>query len=304
MAVTLPDSLLTRYARFSLYNSPYAAHDDGCAVDLYPGTLADGRTTDALSPVGGVVRERHVVRAPAKPYAPVHDVVLALECDDPPELEGLVARVLHVDPSVEVGERVERGESLGSLLRAGFFAPWVDNHLHVGFRRPDQNIRRASGSLALALESEVRPLEWDGTGTVVSTDETYAVLDAPSHPNPGEEFVGLGVERRIDGSQPVRGVLDGGLPHYDGGGVYVTGGKRALEGAASVHLNGVRLGSVSRVDGRTVDWDDAVVTVDGEPVTGLSAFCARDGDFGAKLVCPDREFAVGERVRVRVRRRP
>ncbi|SIS11715.1 hypothetical protein [Natronorubrum thiooxidans] len=284
MAVTLPEATLAQYERFSLYNSPYPAHDEGCAIDLYPGTLRDGRTTAAPSPVSGTVLETRAVRAPSKPYAPEHDYLILLECDGPADLEGLVVRILHVDPSVEAGQHVERGESLGELVRAGFFAPWVDNHLHVGVRRPDQNLHRATGSLPLEVGVDVCPLAWDGTGTVVATGETYAVLDAPTHPTPGETFVGV----RADGG----GVLDGGLPHYDGGGVHGA----SQDGIVS--LNGDRLGVA---DGRTITWDDVVVTANGESITGLSLFCARDADFGAKLICPDRTLEVGERVRVRVR---
>ena len=294
-AVTLPDALLSQYARFSLYNSPYPAHDGGCAVDLYPGTLRDGRTTVAPSPVSGTVLETRTVRAPPKPYAVEHDHLILLECDGPDRLEGLIARILHVEPSVAAGDRVDRGDPLGDLVRAGFFAPWVDNHLHVGFRTPDQHLHRASGSLPLELGVGVRPLEWDGTGTVVATGETYAVLDAPAHPAPGTGFVGIGLD---DG-----GVIDGGLPHYDGGGVHGRGAlvaDRPLEDRdPHVSLNGDHLGVVG-ADGRTITWANVTVTANGEPITGLSTFCARDGDFGAKLICPDLEIGVGDTVHVGV----
>ncbi|ELZ06399.1 hypothetical protein C482_01225 [Natrialba chahannaoensis JCM 10990] len=290
--VTLSKTVLSQYARFSLYNSPYPAHDAGCAIDLYPGTLRDGRTTAAPSPVAGTVRETRTVRAPPKPYAPEHDHLILIDCDGPGDCAGLTARILHVDPAVEAGDRVEPGESLGNLVRAGFFAPWVDNHLHVGFRTPAQNPYRASGSVSIELAEAVRPrpLAWDGTGTVVATGETYAVLDAPTHPNPGEEFVGVGVD-----DNDTSGVLDGGLPHYDGGGVY-----SSTRLPSQVSLNGDELGSVAD-DGRSITWDDVVVTANGDPITGLSLFCARDADFGAKLICPKRPFEDGEQVQVRVR---
>ncbi|QSX00977.1 hypothetical protein [Haloterrigena alkaliphila] len=290
MAVTLPEPLLAQYQRFSLYNSPYPAHDEGCAIDLYPGTLRDGRTSTAPSPVSGTVLETRAVRAPPKPYAPEHDHLILVDCDGPGDLEGLTARILHVAPAVEAGDRVERGDSLGELVRAGFFAPWVDNHLHVGLRRPDQNPHRASGSLPLEPGVELRALEWDGTGTVVSTRATYAVLDAPIHPAPGEAFVGVRADRG--------GVLDGGLPHYDGGGVHQRSGIALEDESVPISLNGDRLGVAQ---GRTIAWDDVVVTANDEAITGLSLFCARDADFGAKLICPDRSFDIGERVRVRVR---
>lgn len=343
MAVTLTESILARYERFSLYNSPYPAHDGGRAIDLYPGTLKGGRTTDAPSPVSGTVLETRAVRAPSKPYAPEHDHLIVIAIDDENGIEGssgiegasesadpsgtddengprkLVGRILHVDPAVEADDRVRAGESLGTLIRSGFFAPWVDNHLHVGFRRPDQNPVRASGSLPLEIGAgvDITPLEWDGTGTVVEVGETYAILDSPTHPNPGASFAGI----RADGG----GILDGGFPHYDGGGILESGGvdrgsssaepetsqpggantvdhaTRSTDGAGPiVSLNGNRLGTAN---GRTVTWDDVAVTVDGQEITGLSLFCARDAAFGAKLVCPDRTVSVGQRVRVRIESR-
>ncbi|GAB7018619.1 hypothetical protein [Halostagnicola bangensis] len=313
MAVTLPKSMLARYERFSLYNSPYPAHDGGRAIDLYPGTLRDGRTTDAPSPVSGTVLETKTVRAPSKPYAPEHDHLILLEVDTPTagggfaeskavtetDGEGLVARILHVEPTVEAGDTVSVGDSLGTLVRAGFFAPWVDNHLHVGFRHPEQNHYRASGSLPLEIgpDVELTPLEWDGTGTIVETGDTYAILDSPTHPNPGVAFAGI----RADGG----GILDGGIPHYDGGGVLERKrgsgfGESVVGESTAVSLNGDRLGVATD---RTISWDDVTVIVDGEPITGLSLFCARDATFGAKLICPERSLEVGRTVRVRVHNR-
>ncbi|MCU4754500.1 hypothetical protein OB919_21445 [Halobacteria archaeon AArc-curdl1] len=321
-SVTVDSSLLAHTVRFSLYNSPYAAHNRGCAIDLYPGTLADGRTTVAPSPVSGTVLETRTVRAPAKPYAPEHDHLVLLSCDGPQPVAGLVARILHVDPDVEPGEYVDAGDSLGTLVRAGFFAPWVDNHLHVGFRTPDQNHHRASGSLELSLGLDVTPLEWDGTGTVIETGDTYAVLDAPIHPAPGTAFVGIAAKRhggaetgtagQIETTTAgqsetsagetmaaTAGVLDGGLPHYEGGGFLECGTKKSsdrTEGHAArdtVSLLGTNLGSV---DGRTITWGDVTVTANGTPITGLSCFCARDGGFGAKLICPDHDLERGTRV--------
>ncbi|ELZ06831.1 hypothetical protein [Natrialba aegyptia] len=325
-SVTLPESVLAQYARFSLYNSPYPAHDAGCAIDLYPEPPRDGRTTIAPSPVSGTVRETRTVRAPQQPYAVEHDHLVLIDCDGPADCAGLTARVLHVDPTVAAGDRVDRGDSLGELVRAGFFAPWVDNHLHVGFRDPEQNPYRASGSLPLELGVDPKPLDWDGTGTVVATGDTYAILDAPAHPNPGAEFVGVradtggptSVSRSSSEYHSNGGVLDGGLPHYDGGGLLASSGSVSVSvsgsgaetgasaGAGSaaaelVSLNGDRLGVRSADDGRSIAWDDVTVTANGEPITGLSLFCARDSDFGVKLICPERAFEIGDAVQVRVR---
>ncbi|MUV90291.1 hypothetical protein GJ629_10620 [Halapricum sp. CBA1109] len=269
MAVTVGTDVLARYRRFTLYDSPYAAHDAGRAVDLYP----DPGTAPA--PVGGEVVGIREVRAPPRPYAADRDWLIVLDTGE------RLARILHVEPSVAVGDTVVAGDSLGETVRAGFFAPWVPDHLHVGFRPHGADTDRAAGSLPITIDADLRPLSWDGTGTVVAAGETWARLDAPAHPDPGEYFVGLG----SDG-----GVLDGGLPHYEHGGL-LGGGDRAV-------VAGTEVGAVT--DGR-VRWHDLTVRANGDPVTGIALCCARER-FGVKLVGEGVNLDVGAAVRVRIDR--
>ncbi|WP_458206812.1 hypothetical protein [Haladaptatus sp. NG-SE-30] len=288
--VVFPSEVLARYPRFSLYNSPYIAHDEGCAIDLYPDSADRGSRTElAPSPVAGEVVAVRSVTAPSKPYAVPDDHLIVVDTGD------YLARMLHVDPGVEPGDQVAVGDSLGELVRSGFFAPWVANHIHLGFRERGANPVRASGSLPLDLDVEIEPLSWGGSGRVVETAETFVVLDAPAHPAPGERFVGI-----ADGDGRV---LDGGLPHYEGGGVLGAGTPsdstrpsdvdRPLD---SVSLAGARVGVA---DGRTVTWDDVEVRANGTPITGVSLFLSRE-QFGAKLVCPGHDFEVGDAVSVSV----
>jgi hypothetical protein len=269
--VTVPASTLSRYRRFSLYNSPYPAHDRGCAIDLYP---EDNR---GRSPVAGEVLDIRTVGAPSRPYAVAEDHLILIDTGD------AVARVLHVEPAVSPGDRIEVGDSLGEMVRSGFFGPWVDNHVHLGFRDPGANPYRAAGSLPVDVGVDARPLDWDGTGRVREAGETYVVLDEPTHPEPGT-WAGLGCGPGL--------VLDGGCPHYDGGGV--------LPGAdGPVSVAGSRVGVA---DGRDVAWDDVTLYANGRPIRGLSLFLACDADVGAKLVCPDHGFGVGDRVALSVER--
>jgi len=274
MVVTIPRGVLFQYYRFSLYNSPFDAHDKGCAIDLYP----DGER--APSPVAGEVLDTKTVQAPPKAYAAEHDHLILIDTGD------TVARLLHVDPAVEPGETVAVGDDLGALVRAGFFAPWVPNHIHLGFRDPDANPYRASGSLPVDVAVDVTPLSWDGTGTVVAGGETWVRLDEPAHPAPGESFVGIAND--ADGGDS--GVLDGGLPHYFGGGLL---GRDGTDAAA---LAGQHVGTA---DGRTVTWDDLTVLANGEPITGIALFCGRER-FGAKLVGETIDLAVGDEVQVTI----
>ncbi|WP_256944034.1 hypothetical protein, partial [Halobacterium hubeiense] len=272
--VTLDGDVLARYPRASLYNSPYPAHDAGCAVDLYPDDAA-GR---APSPIAGDVVETRTVRCPSKPYAADHDHLIVVDTGD------YLARVLHVAPAVESGDTVAVGDDLGRLVRSGFFAPWVDNHVHLGFRERDADPVRASGSLSLTLGAPVEAVPWDGTGEVVETGETYALLDAPKHPAPGDALAGIATD---DGR-----VLDGGFPHYDGGGVF---GPSGIDD--SVSFLGTHAGGVA--DDRTVAWRDVTVTANDKPIRGLSLWFGTDR-LGVKLVAPGHDFVVGDSVAVSV----
>ncbi|USZ69514.1 hypothetical protein NGM10_07200 [Halorussus salilacus] len=310
--VVVAEGVLDLYPRFSLYNSPYVAHDEGCAIDLYPQSEADRNSTErataAPSPVAGEVIATRTVSAPPKPYAVDHDHLVVVDTGEH------LARMLHVDPGVEPGDEVAVGDSLGEMVRSGFFAPWVDNHIHLGFRERDANPFRASGSLPVEVGVEPIPVAWDGRGTVVERADTYVVLDSPDHPAPGERFAGVACdEGGVSASEASRGssgeatesdgVLDGGLAHYEGGGVLGAGGfgsgaSDASETAAvaAVSLAGQRVGTA---EGRTVAWDDVTVLANGTPITGVSLFCSRRAGFGVKLVCPDAGFEVGEEVEVR-----
>ena len=271
--VVLSESVVDRYERFSLYNSPYAAHDAGNAVDLYPGNGA------AVSPVEGEVIGTRTVRCPPKSYAVDADHLILVDCGD------VVARMLHVDPTVDAGDQIEVGDSLGRLVRSGFFGRWVDDHIHLGFRTHDQNLRRASGSLPLEVDLPVAGVAWDGTGEVVETGPTHVGLDEPDFG--GEGFAAIASDEGVP--------LDGGLAHYTGGGAL---------GASNegVSLFGTPVG---RVDGRDIEWTDVAVRVTDEngnevPATGLSLFASRV-PFGTKVVFHEGHgFSVGDRLRVAV----
>lgn len=268
--VTLPADVVRRYERFSQYNSPYPAHDHGRAVDLYPGENGG----PAPSPVAGTVVDTRTVRCPTRSYAAVEDHIVIVDCGD------VVARILHVDPAVRPGDRVSVGESLGTLVRSGFFGRWVDDHLHLGVRPPDRDPYRASGSLPLDLDVPVTGLDWDGDGTVVETGPTHVLLDAPRWR--GDGFAALASDEGVP--------LDGGLVHYAGG------------GALSPHEGTVSLlgQHVGRATDREVRWADVAVWANDVRASGLSLFASRV-TFGVKLVFHEgHRFETGDDIEVAV----
>ncbi|MFB6105147.1 MAG: hypothetical protein ABEJ57_08760 [Halobacteriaceae archaeon] len=263
--VELGAAALAPFTRFSLYNSPYPAHDHGCAIDLYP----PAGTTVAPSPVAGTVIETREVAAPTRAYAAATDHLIVVETATH------TARMLHVDPTVSVGETIAVGDPVGTLVTSGYAAPWVPDHVHLGFRDPEADPVRARGSVPVSVDVSVTPVPWDGAGTVVDVGDTYATLDAPV---PTAGFGGVAANG---------GVLDGGLPHYAGGGL--------LDGAdGPVTVVGTTVGTATD---RDVAWADVTVTVDGAAIRGLALSVGRD-DRGVKLVAPDHELAVGDVVEV------
>jgi hypothetical protein len=93
---------------------------------------------------------------------------------------------------------------------------------------------------------------------------------------------------RVVGLDSDGGILDGGFPHYDGGGL-LAGGERA-------EIAGTEVGAVSD---RDVTWHDATVLANGREITGIALFCGRDR-FGIKLVGRELDVAVGESVAVQI----
>ncbi len=319
--VTLGADVLSGFPRFTLYNSPYIAHREGRAIDLYPGTEM------APSPVAGEVRLTETMGCPNRPYAAENDHLIVIDTGE------RLARILHVDPTVDPGTAVAVGDPLGRLIRSGYFAPWVDNHIHLGFRQYGTDPVRARGSLRLEVEAPLAGVDWDGRGTVAETGETYAILDTPSHPAPGERYVGI-----TDDSGQF--LLDGGLPHYPNGGIVpvpttstqASAPTTSTEGsvgpwapeassrttsteapsptssptgsesrssnpdadAEAVELLGLPIGPP---DGRELPWEDVQVFANGTKITGLSFFVGRDAIY-VKLITPETTFDAGEVIEV------
>lgn len=300
--VSLPAGVVGRYRKFSRFNSPYPAHRHGRAIDLYPG---DGV---GRSPVAGTVREVRSVGCPDRPYAADEDHLIAVGLDDgwctrAGANPGTVARILHVIPEVSPGDRVAVGDALGPTTRSGFFGQWVDDHVHLGFRPPDADPLRASGSLPVAVDAPVEPVAWDGTGSVVERGPTHVVLDGPRRDalrrdGSGPAFAALAGDEGVP--------LDGGLTHYAGGGTFGVGGQTTAADGSTVSLFGTAVGTAAEHDAEgepgapRVEWVPVDVLANGERVVGLSLFAARGDRFGVKVVCPDATFEVGESVTVEV----
>jgi hypothetical protein len=99
----------------------------------------------------------------------------------------------------------------------------------------------------------------------------------------------------VDGR--VVGALDGGLPHYDGGGLLGVG-DGADDGGTPLSLSGRRVG-VRRE--RNVSWDALTVRANGDSVRGIALALERER-LGVRLVGETIDLAVGTDVTVAIDR--
>ena len=182
---------------FSISNSPYPAHVLRTAVDIYS-------EYPYLPVVEGIVKK--IIRIPSgyKVCNSESDewvIIISLPGS------GGVLKVLHVRPSVRVGERLYLGDELGKFVRTYHFYPWTEPHMHAELRRATDPVR-ALGGYQLFPENELLNVlrEYRCTDReeyiVSSVREEYCLLRPEAGGYPCAQTLYL------------KGFLDGGLPHY------------------------------------------------------------------------------------------
>jgi len=182
---------------FSISNSPYPAHVLRTAVDIYS-------EYPYLPVVRGVVKK--IIRIPSglRVRGSESDewvIIISLPGG------GDVLKVLHVRPSVRVGERLYLGDELGKFVRTYHFYPWTETHMHVELRNASDPVR-ALGGYRLFPQNELLSVlsEYQCTGKdeykVISVEERFCLLRPVGGGYSCAQTSGL------------KGFLDGGLPHY------------------------------------------------------------------------------------------
>jgi len=217
--------------RFSFFNSPYPAHHSFSAIDVYP-TGRFGYV--APSPVRGVIVGIRRVECPSGRgfKSSTHDCVIIVRSSENPKR---LIKILHVDPIVNIGDRIEPGDDLGRLIRSGFFDFWTDPHIHIEVRKPSDPIR-ARGGLQLERLMDLHDngdLPDELRGLIVKCKPEYSLIDVY-----GDLKFGLHVE--VDGEL---GILDAGIPHYGRFGIHMT--SQPIKG--EVMLCGKKIGRVMSI---------------------------------------------------------
>jgi hypothetical protein len=203
----------------SFVNSPYYAHAHLSAVDLYP-----SRCDDPIpSPVKGRVVGIRSVKAPhQKNFRADEDEKLLLIANN----ATATTKILHLNPTVRIGDSVDVSEPVGNYVRSGFFNFWTPNHIHVEIRPANDPIR-ASGSFPmvpklLTNSKSFRSDKSDPGETrceVISANPEFLLL------RPLGSLFGLlgghvGLAVLVDEQE--NAILDRGFPHYDRGEVLIS----------------------------------------------------------------------------------
>ncbi|MEM2896407.1 MAG: hypothetical protein QW265_05150 [Candidatus Bathyarchaeia archaeon] len=203
----------------SFFNSPYYAHTQASAVDIY--TKRREYDIPALSPVNGKVV--NIVRF--KTPKPKHfagseeDYIIAVQSN---KNSSVWVRILHARPSVKIAQKVSVGDEIGKYLPSGYFNFWTDPHIHIEIRNPANIIRAKGGYTVNTLQIddkefndeelvEGKPLE----GKVELISKRYLILNLESPKLRLGNFYGI---RANIGKY--KGILDCGFPYYGYGGVH------------------------------------------------------------------------------------
>lgn len=250
--------------RFSFFNSPYFAHKNFIGIDIYP-NLKFGEA--APSPVSGeVVGIREIGFFESKSFrCSSKDYVILIKSL---ENERRIIKIIHVKPTVRVGEIVIAGSKLGSLIRSGFFDFWTDPHIHVEVKDPS-NPLRARGGYKIKRTIRMNGGGMEGTkgcdelsGVVIESKSEYSLIDL----NLDFKY-GLPVD--LNGRI---GFIDGGIPHYGFFGVHTSFTPKVGE---PVKFLGKKIGSVISVFGDMalclIESRDLTFRINGKPV-GLSLY--------------------------------
>jgi len=180
-------------------NSPFLSHREFKAVDIFPSSR---KLCYVNSPIHGKVVDHRVHRMRKNG---MDEHVLIIDSD------GFYVKILHVNPSVNVGDTVDPGETLGELYISPYFRPWTDPHIHVEIRNKNDYLR-ARGGLVLEIQEDKITGEFYVTDEII-LKEWYILRKVK--PLRYGNFYGAGD----------LGIIDGGFPHYLYG--FLLGSKKA-----------------------------------------------------------------------------
>jgi hypothetical protein len=258
-------------AYFSYFNSPYIGHNLGAAIDIYPKHQEWGGPV--FAPVSGkITRIKKIHMGRSKPFpTEVFEYGIAIQVERRKED---IVRVLHCEPIVKEGEKVDLGDQIGHAIRSRYFNFWTGPHYHVEIM-PINAFSRSTKSYLLEVPMVEKqhnvgyfhsPIELSITD--VSDDRAIGYSKDCSFTSIGD-INGLSA---YDENGSALGIIDGGLSHYQHGGVI---GKQNTKEGDLVHFGGYPVGMIATRRDRVSHFQrgpSIKATINGLELLGLSCF--------------------------------
>ncbi len=245
-----------RDAFISFFNSPYIAHQSLSAVDIY---------NTNLSPVEGIVEKIHRFKSN--------------ECAIILHTKKHAVKILHVLPSVKVGERIHVGDELGTLIKSPFFRPWSDKHIHIEIR-PRHDVLRARNAYKLKILGLGEPSGTSRIKNISKISENYVLVSATA--------VKCGIYHGFG----VKGIIDGGFPHYKYGGAF-------FDPRISENLHA---GEIVKEEGsvKFVKFDRKEIFLNGAKLKGIGFYLFFKPEIFIKaIILQQHSFSAGEKAMIK-----
>ena len=220
---------------YSFFNSPYPAHREGGAIDVY-------FPSEALFPCerGKVIEVKYFRSPKLRKDASSREPMILID------LGSVLMKVLHVEPAVNPGEQVFLGDPLGDIIVSGYLYKWSDPHAHFELRPRDDPYRsRGTIPLSPTFSTPVRG-SLNFMFRVVEIKESY-VLAKP-----------IGGEPSLGAIGNTSFCVDGGIPHYGYYGIIGKGnfpipgevsGSIVLTDDLKIYANGIRIRGIGTLLG-------------------------------------------------------
>jgi hypothetical protein len=265
-------------SHFSIGTSPYYAHQNGLAIDIYQ-TISI-QNYDVLSPVSGEVITIKEMRAPKpKFHGGTDKEYLTLIKDS--RNESFVYKILHVIPSMREGDHVKIGDKIGRTIRNGYFAYWSSPHIHLEIRPKDDAVRARGGNpfkLLIKKKNEKQNQISENHKPSVSKNlpiiiqkifPEFILASLPVHLS--HNFGHLNGVKGMVGGQSC--ILDGGIPMYKKG-IIVFGETKEASKSRAVYFGSIKIGEIKKIRDRfgLVDFDPVELFLDEIKIRGVSLF--------------------------------
>ncbi|MFW9932339.1 MAG: hypothetical protein ACFFDR_06755 [Candidatus Thorarchaeota archaeon] len=207
-------------ASLSFFNSPYIGHANQTALDIYPSNTE--WIGPAYAPVSGTIARIEKIKMGRKKDFETSDSDYAIGII-PHDETGIIFRILHCQPNVDIGQAVEVGDEIGFLIRSRYFNFWTGPHYHLeamsskDFFRSSQSIRPdslllSSGNLSRVPGCSIFESQWE---IQLITADYMLLASKDSEYGSMSGFMGHLASDSIS-----VGILDAGFPHYPHGGVH------------------------------------------------------------------------------------